>query len=203
MPKTKRFDVFLNCAFDTKYTRIREAIVFTIYFTGFRPRCALELDDSAIIRLHKIMRIIEESAYSIHDISRTELDSKTRLPRFNMPLELGIFLGCNEFGGSNHNKKSCLILDKRPYRYQKFISDIAGQDIKSHENNVEIVIAVVRNWLSNKSGKTIPGGKEIYKRYLQFRRDLPRMCKIAKTSVRQLTFKDYCVFADKWLSEVK
>jgi len=32
-----------------------------------------------------------------HDISRTELNEHS-LPRFNMPLELGLFLGASRFG---------------------------------------------------------------------------------------------------------
>jgi hypothetical protein len=37
--------------------------------------------------------MIAECDFSIHDISRVELDDHSRLPRFNMPLELGADLG--------------------------------------------------------------------------------------------------------------
>lgn len=43
-----------------------------------------------------------------------------------MPLELGTFLGAKHFGSEIQKKKTCLILDKEKFRYQKFISDIAG-----------------------------------------------------------------------------
>jgi hypothetical protein len=56
--------------------------------------CALEDDDAGEFRLSKIERIIEECKFGIHDLSAVALDVATGLPRFNMPLELGLFLGC-------------------------------------------------------------------------------------------------------------
>ncbi|MEO1034443.1 MAG: hypothetical protein AAFX44_02670 [Pseudomonadota bacterium] len=61
------------------------------------------------------------------------MDNENGLPRFNMPLELGVFVGAKRFGDSAQKNKKTLILDREPYRYQEFISDIAGQDIKSHD----------------------------------------------------------------------
>lgn len=49
-----------------------------------------------------------------------------------------------------------MILDSEKYRYQKFISDIAGQDVKAHENDQRILIRVVREWLRNYSQVSIP-----------------------------------------------
>src|SRR5271165_5747846 len=47
-------------------------------------------------------------------------------------LELGLFVGFKYSGDARQQKKRLLILDKEPYRYQRFLSDIAGQDIRSH-----------------------------------------------------------------------
>lgn len=129
-------DVFINCPFDDSYNDIFFAIIFTIFDCGFNARCALELEDSGEVRIEKITKIIKSCKYSIHDISLTELDKRTGLPRFNMPLELGIFLGAKRFGNHGQKEKVCLILDKERHRYQQFISDIAGQDIQSHQNDV-------------------------------------------------------------------
>jgi hypothetical protein len=52
-----------------------------------------------------------------------------------MPLELGMFLGCKGYGGAAHATKVCLVLDVDQYRYQKFVSDIAGNDIRAHGGN--------------------------------------------------------------------
>lgn len=106
-----------------------EALVFAIHDCGYIARSALEAEDSAEVRMDKIAKIIKDCRYGIHDISRTEVGADTGLPRFNMPLELGLFLGARRFGSRTDKLKACLILDRARYRYQQFCSDIAGQDI--------------------------------------------------------------------------
>lgn len=91
-------DVFINCPFDDAFAASFQALVFAVLSCGFRARCAREMDDAAETRIDKLYRIIAESRYSIHDLSRTGLDPANGLPRFNMPLELGIFLGAKRFG---------------------------------------------------------------------------------------------------------
>ena len=89
--------IFINCPFDKTYMKFFNAIVFTVYRCGFYPRCAKEEHDPADLRLNKILTLISNCKYSIHDISRTGLD-KNGYPRFNMPFELGLFLGAKRFG---------------------------------------------------------------------------------------------------------
>ncbi len=122
--------VFLNVPFDAKYQPLFDALVFAVFDCGFVPRVALEDDDSTQVRIDKIYKLIAGSKYGIHDISRTGLDGTSRLPRFNMPLELGIFLGAKAYGTGRHRAKRGLILDRQPFRYQRFCSDISGQDIE-------------------------------------------------------------------------
>jgi hypothetical protein len=122
-------NVFVNCPFDGTYTPLMEALVFAIHDCGYIARSALEAEDSAEVRMDKIAKIIKDCRYGIHDISRTEAGADTGLPRFNMPLELGLFLGARRFGSRIDKLKACLILDRARYRYQQFCSDIAGQDI--------------------------------------------------------------------------
>ena len=192
--------VFVNCPFDEAYQSIFRAIVFAVFDCGFVARCALEIDDSSQVRIDTIARIIAESKFGIHDISRTELDAKTGLPRFNMPLELGMFLGAKRFGRDRQRTKACLILDKEPYRYQTFISDTAGQNIRSHGSQPGEAITLVRNWLRDSSGRqSIPGGKEISRRYELFREVLPEMCRELKIEDDELTFNDYTNLVSEWL----
>jgi len=85
--------VFLNVPFDKKYARLSNALIFAVHDCGFVARSAREVEDSAQGRVEKILSIIEQSKFGIHDISRAGLDRATGLARFNMPLELGFFLG--------------------------------------------------------------------------------------------------------------
>lgn len=119
-------NVFINCPFDKEYDPLFQAIVFTIHSVGLRPRCTKDITGSKN-RLKKIIELIGDARYGIHDISRIELDPKNNLPRLNMPFELGLDIGCKELGG-DYVDKELLVLDSELYRYLKCISDIAGHD---------------------------------------------------------------------------
>jgi len=193
-------NVFINCPFDKDFMQIFHAKIFAVFDCGFRARCALEEDDGGDVRIEKIARIINKCRYGIHDISRTELCRDTNLPRFNMPLELGIFLGARKYGNPEQKKKCCLITDTERYRFQIFISDIAGQDIRAHEGSPDNAIRIVRDWLRSASKRTsIPGGAAIIERYQTFRDELPRICEKAKIREDELTFNDYATFVSEWL----
>ena len=90
-------NVFINCPFDTPYKPLFWAIIFTIQDCAFTARCAQEEDNAGEVRITKIIKIIDECRYGIHDISKADLDATTQLARFNMPLELGIFFGAHHF----------------------------------------------------------------------------------------------------------
>ena len=200
MPDVLHSHVFVNCPFDDAYRPIFEAIVFAIYDLGFVARCAREVDDSGEVRLSKIERIIEECRFGIHDISEVRLDPINHLPRFNMPLELGIFFGCKRFGPKLQRTKVCLILDVEQYRYQRYISDIAGHDIRAHGGQPSLAIAAVRNWLAAASKRrNLPGGAEVVRRYKRFRADLPRLCEEAVLEPWDLTFPDLSNLIFAWL----
>ncbi len=97
--------------FDRRYAKLFDALVYTVHDCGCVARCAKEGDDGSQVRLDKLYGIIEESRFGIHDLSRVTLDSVNRLPRFNMPLELGIFLGAKRYGPVRQKKKAVLLLE--------------------------------------------------------------------------------------------
>jgi hypothetical protein len=174
--------------------------VFAVRNLNFVVRCSLERDDGGEVRLSKIEQIIEECRFGIHDLSAVELDATTHLPRFNMPLELGLFLGCKRFGANNQHKKTSLILDKDRYRYQAFMSDIAGQDIHAHNSDPERAIHAVRDWLAAASkGKVLPGGHEIVDHHRRFQAKLPKICADLKLQPSTLTFRDLSAIITNWL----
>lgn len=193
-------NVFINCPFDSDYKPLLHTIVFTVFDCGFRTRCALEEEDASEIRVEKIYALVVDCRYGVHDISRTELDKETKLPRFNMPFELGVFLAARKFGAWHQRKKKCLILDREKYRYHKFISDISGQDVEAHEHDSRKIVEVVRNWLRNASRRiTIPGGSAIWEDYQIFRSDLPEMCNDLRLDADSLIYNDYVMLVTAWL----
>lgn len=192
--------VFINCPFDDNYNSLFWATVFTVVSCQYDPRCAKEVDDASKIRLDNIYTMIAECRYSIHDLSRTQLSRQMHLPRFNMPFELGIFLGAKRFGAPPHDKKACLIFERKPHTYEAFISDIKGQDIKAHHGNHELIISETRNWLvNNTKGRSIPGGRAIWRSYSSFNRWLPGKCRKESKRVNELTYMEYAGLIYEWL----
>lgn len=216
-------NVFINCPFDAEFRPLFLAIVFTVADCGFVPRCALEADDSGDVRIQKIMRIIELCCYGIHDISRTEATvfteadgSHEALPRFNMPPELGMFIGAHRFGGATQKRKKYLVFDTGRFRYRKFISDLAGQDIKAHnwnntapetkkEQAIRSTVVGVRDWLNTKredllaAGQRLTGGPLIATRYREFREILPELAEAYGQEEATLTFYDLVGLIQSWL----
>jgi hypothetical protein len=149
----------------------------------------------------KIVRIVGACQLAIHDISRTQLDGTNRLPRFNMPFELGIFFGAKNFGKGPHARKACLIVDKDQYRYQKFLSDISGQDIGAHSGDFRKVVTVTRNWLSQHARGSIPGDGTIIRDYEAFVRHLPKACRDAGVKPSELIYNDFLNFVQGWIAK--
>jgi hypothetical protein len=189
--------VFINCPFDTRYTVLLQASTFAVVRCGFVPRCALERSDSGEPRFEKILRMIEECQYGIHDLSRIELDHG--FPRFNMPLELGVFWGAKRYGRRAQDQKSCLIFERKPHSYDKFISDFSGYDVASHNNKPEYIVRKVRDWLMSANRKrSIPGGDRLLQSYDKFKRWLPQKCSAEDLKVTGLTWIEFADLAKEW-----
>ena len=192
--------VFVNCPFDAEYLPLFRALIFTIEYCAFSARCALEVDDSGETRAEKIIRLIRGSRLGIHDISRTEANP-AGLPRFNMPYEFGIFTGFRYGGSAKQRTKAILVLDREPYRYQQFLSDIAGQDIKSHGGDAEKLVTVVRAWLQNQTPRKLPGGEHLVRRFRQFRADIPTLlAAIHKTETDLENYRDFHSLVAEWIA---
>jgi hypothetical protein len=159
------------------------------------------MDDASETRIDKLYRIIEESRYGIHDLSRTELDIAHGLPRFNMPLELGIFLGAKRFGTDHQRQKRCLILDTEPYRYQKFISDLSGMDVTAHAGIARDAARHVRNWLATVSRrKSIPAPNKLLLSYDGFIAALPEIATSAGLHGDRIAYADFERLVIAWVN---
>jgi hypothetical protein len=155
---------------------------FTIQLCGFAPRCALDLKDSSESRFHKILDLIGECGLSIHDISRVQLDPDSKLPRFNMPLELGADLGLRIKGPKIHRDRRLLILDSEKHQYDITMSDLSGQDIEAHHNSEPEIIACVRDWLNvgPKHGGPLPGADAIQADFAKYKIIVPDLIRDGK-----------------------
>jgi hypothetical protein len=199
--RTSTDDVFINCPFDSDYAPTFRALIFSIYACGFRPRSARELDDGGQTRIDKLYNMIDECRYGIHDLSRTELDPVHNLPRFNMPLELGIFLGAKRYGNKAQKQKRALILDIEQYRYQRFISDLAGMDIQEHGGNPMQALREARNWLANVSRRLLPSADKVASTYEAFLVDLPALAAELEFDPANIPYVDFERIVVSWLVE--
>lgn len=201
-PHDYNTSVFINCPYDSAYEPLLHGIVFAVHHMNLKPKLALDSVDAGHPRLEKIFHLIQNCKYSIHDLSRTQLDPNHGFPRFNMAFELGLDLGCKRFGKRHHEEKTALILDHDRYRYRSFISDIAGLDIEEHNGSVASVITVVRNWLRHSFDTfavLAPSGSAINGRYQSFQRALPKMCKRFNWDVDNLPYADFSWAVHDWI----
>ena len=198
-PRSSANEVFINCPFDGDYATTFQALIFAIFACGFRPRSARELDDGGQTRIEKLYNLINECRYGIHDISRTELDPINGLPRFNMPLELGIFLGAKKYGGKDQKLKRLLVLDTEQYRYQMFISDLAGVDIQQHAGISTNAIRATRDWLANVSRRQLPSANRVVGIYNSFCADLPALAAELDFDILAIPYVDFERIVASWL----
>lgn len=160
--------VFINCPLDEAYEPILQAILFCVVYLGFSPRLSTERSDSGENRLEKIRGLIENSKFSIHDLSRCQATKKGEHFRLNMPFELGIDYGCRQYFGKGRENKKLLILEEKKYRYQAAISDLSGCDIETHGGDFQKAVRKVRNWLVSEAGVTADGATRIFGAYADF-----------------------------------
>lgn len=191
--------VFVNAPFSEDRRTVFNAIVFAVLACGFTPRCAREFDNAGQVRLDKIVALIRDCRLGIHDISYMELDDG--LPRFNMPFELGVFLGADRFGEKWIGRKACAIFDREPFRYQRALSDIAGQDIRAHGCDPQRASRETRDWLSHHGRRQdrIPGAAAIWTMQTEFEAELPDLAAASMQEDGELTFLERRHLATEWL----
>lgn len=187
-------NVFVNVPFDEQYEPLFEALVFSVVACGYRIRCALEDDDSGNVRIDKLDELVRVSRYSIHDLSRTELNAD-ELPRFNMPFELGLAIGAKRFGNRRHDDRIKIMVNQ-PYRLPAYLSDLGGNDPSAHRNKPESLIKIVRDFLHvDPTGRILPGPAHLAKAFNDFNAKLPLMAGEIDHDIDEISgFKNYRSF---------
>ncbi len=196
---TYDLNVFINCPFDDDYEPLFRAMVFTIFSCGLIPHCA-KGESNQNLRFQRIIELVGECRYGLHDLSRIEVG---QLPRNNMPLELGVFIGCQRFGASFDYEKEYLIMDSDAHRYNQHTSDVKADDAEYHHNESNQIIERVRNWLANRPyrdrSQPVPGADWLVERYGRFQADAPNLCDDLFLSFDQLLFAEFCTIVTDWL----
>lgn len=194
--------VFVNCPFDAAYLPLLHACLFTIHDCGFVARSALEANGSGETRLAKIVRIIGESRFSIHDICRVEWSAEQSLPRFNMPFECGLAVGAASFGSTRRGHRDFLLLAAERFQDKQTLSDLAGQDASYHDHQPALLIKAVRKFLAAKNKELWPeahrprGDVDISQRLRRFEADLPAMAARVSITIDEMRSLDY---VPEWL----
>ncbi len=198
-------NVFINCPFDPAYKSLLRPLLFTILYFNFNPKIASESSDSGEQRINKICELIESSKYSIHDLSRLISTKKNEFSRHNMPFELGIDYGSRKFAGGHFGKKKFLVIEKERHNYIKALSDFAGADIKSHNNEPEEIVRVVRNWFVETVKLTkISAASVIWNDFIDFMADFDakrRSDGFEDKDIYDMPIPEFTLFIKDWLKK--
>ena len=195
MPKSQRHltDVFLNIPYDKPFEKLCLAYICGLSGLGLVPRATLEIPGGAR-RLDRIFALIRDCRYSVHDLSRVELDLKRpATPRFNMPFELGLAVAWERLSPGNH---SWFLCERRAYRLFKSLSDLNGTDAYIHGGSVTGVFRELGNaFVRLRQQPTI---QEMFRIYREVKAGVPTILKGAGTDsiYNARVFKDLCVLAN-------
>ncbi len=171
MPRSTLIEsVFLNIPYDDAFENLYLAYIVGLTQLGLRINATLAIPNQG--RLEMIMDLIEQSNFSIHDLSRIELSRG--IPRFNMPVELGLALYRSRVTRGSHQ---VYIFESKPYRAQRSTSDVNAIDPQIHGGTVKGLMAGLRNIFRQPGDvTTVP---EMLASYQAVKRNLPKLRKNA------------------------
>jgi len=125
----RRINVFLNIPYDQGFQELYLAYISGVSAFGFVPRATLEIPGGAR-RLDRIFSLIQSCRFSLHDLSRVELDTKhPPTPRFNMHFELGLSVAWQRIRTREHD---WFVFEAKNHRLAKSLSDLNGTDPYIH-----------------------------------------------------------------------
>jgi hypothetical protein len=118
------------------------AYILGLIHLGLKPRATIE-NPGWQNRSDKIFDLICGCRYSIHDLSRVQLDrNPPPTPRFNMPFELGLAVAHARRDSVRHD---WFIFETTNRRVSKSLSDLNGTDPYIHQGTVEGVMRELGN----------------------------------------------------------
>lgn len=139
---SRRVSLFLNIPYDSSFRNLYLAYIAGVTSFGLVPRATLEIPGGER-RLDRILSLIQTCAYSLHDLSRVQLDHHSpKTPRFNMPFELGLVVSWQKLISPKH---TWFVFEAMQRRAEKSLSDISGTDVYIHNRNVRGVFTQLCN----------------------------------------------------------
>jgi hypothetical protein len=187
--RSKRIaSVFLNIPYDERFENLYLAYVVGLIQLGLRVNAAVAAPNQG--RLATIIKLIDRSDFSIHDLSRIETSSG--VPRFNMPVELGLALYRSHVTRGKHR---VFIFEGKRFRAQRSTSDVNGIDPQIHRGTAKGLMAGLRNILRQPGDvTTVP---EMLASYRAVKRRLPQLRRNAggKSLFEAAVFRDITVAA--------
>ena len=163
--------VFLNIPYDASYEGMYLAFIGGLSAFGLDPRASLEIPGGQR-RLDRIFALIQTCRYSVHDLSRVQLDlAPPPTPRFNMPFELGLAVAWAALGGPGVH--TWFVFESRERRLEKSLSDLRGTDANIHGGTVRGVFRELGNALVQTQHQPTVGQMEAI--YSDLRRQVRRI----------------------------
>jgi hypothetical protein len=131
---------------------------------GRVPQLTFQVADSGDGRMPRILKLLQSCRVSIHDLSAIG-----HPVRFNMPFELGLAYAIKTLRG----RHDFLILDKKPHRLDRHLSDIKGIDPKIHSGTATGAICAILEVLARPEAN--PTTKDVMKLYRKMRKIVPAL----------------------------
>jgi hypothetical protein len=193
--------VSVNIPYDERFRRLYLAYIVDLTMLGLEPRAALGIPGGER-RLDRILALIQSCRYSIHDLSRVQLDrTPPCTPRFNMPFELGLAVTWAKLNPRQH---SWFVFESRVRRVQKSLSDLDGTDPNIHDGTVEGVMQEICNAFVRSRARR-PSVPEMIQTYRGLSRKLNAITAAAgaKSVFEARIFEDLCFAAKAATSRVR
>jgi len=186
--------VFLNIPYDEKFRRLYLAYITGLIHLDLRPRATIEIPGGRN-RLDKIIELIRNCRYSIHDLSKVQLDrTPPATPRFNMPFELGLAVASAKLDSSPHD---WFVFESVHRRLSKSLSDLSGSDPNIHHGTVEGVMRELGNAFVRKSRDerySVPAMMRTYRTVAKLVENIQHMTR-ARSLFEAAVFRRICFAA--------
>ena len=174
----RRTSIFINAPYGPAHQDLFIGYVVGAVSLGLTPRAAIETYDSTASRLERIAALLRGCRYSLHDLSAVALDTHLGVPRFNMPLELGMAIQ-EQYRTAGPASHRWVAFDAEQYRVDVSTSDLRGYETVNHGGRPEGVLRGIFNNLQSERPVSYP---EMFRLYNATLASLPRLFEETGTS---------------------